>query len=712
MTSSSGDALIQQVDRERGRLLTGTGRPTGDLREVQKACESLESELAQLDDEVRRYRDSVDRLGELKQKQQEIDAARPWEAQQEKACAAEKQLEAVEKLQGQQAQEQRDLEDNQGQQRLYRQQLQDFETQEQQLDKRRQTKEKAQQELEQSQANDEPIQQRLKEAETAYAEASKRLGLARRRDHRQSRQVERDRLARQVATLADTLAKARELRDSLQQQAEQQQALGVDDEALSKLRKCDTELGKLAVQKQALATRLGYFLEAEQRVELGDQVLSGEGETLLLEETELSIPGVGRLTIQPGGTDVAELLRQQQRLETERDALQLQLGVADLATAERRARRADELEQEQQRTRACLEGLVPEGMDELESQHRLATQGHEQLVAEVAELPAAEDEGDLPSVAQAQSELDGAGEALKVAEHAQAEHRQALSLAKQALATARVEWQHLHDDYNAPDRQRRQQEARDMLTDLKAEEQRLATSLRELERQIDDANPDLLAQDVARFSQAADAMQRHAREREAEITQLQIRLETLGANGLEEQYDEKRQQLKAQQRRHDQLQRRADALELLLKLLKEQRREVTVRLQAPLQKHLKRYLKLLFPGAQLTVDEELKPEALIRTDVGHEERGDLEALSFGSREQMGLISRLAYADLLQEAGRPTLIILDDALVHCDQARREQMKRILYDAAQRHQILLFTCHLENWQDLGVVPREMRTLKAST
>jgi hypothetical protein len=32
---------------------------------------------------------------------------------------------------------------------------------------------------------------------------------------------------------------------------------------------------------------------------------------------------------------------------------------------------------------------------------------------------------------------------------------------------------------------------------------------------------------------------------------------------------------------------------------------------------------------------------------------------------MGVISRLAYADLLKEAGRPTLIILDDALVHSD-----------------------------------------------
>ena len=83
----------------------------------------------------------------------------------------------------------------------------------------------------------------------------------------------------------------------------------------------------------------------------------------------------------------------------------------------------------------------------------------------------------------------------------------------------------------------------------------------------------------------------------------------------------------------------------------------------------------------------------------------MEALSFGAREQLGLISRFAYADLLQQAGRPTLLILDDALVHSDAPRLAQMKRVLFDAAQRHQVLLFTCHPQNWQDMGVALRPL-------
>ncbi|MCW7542128.1 hypothetical protein OOT46_30495, partial [Aquabacterium sp. A7-Y] len=60
--------------------------------------------------------------------------------------------------------------------------------------------------------------------------------------------------------------------------------------------------------------------------------------------------------------------------------------------------------------------------------------------------------------------------------------------------------------------------------------------------------------------------------------------------------------------------------------------------------------------------------------------------------------------------RATLIILDDALVHSDEQRLGQMKRVLFDAAQRHQLLLFTCHPTGWRDLGVAPRSIESLKA--
>jgi hypothetical protein len=34
--------------------------------------------------------------------------------------------------------------------------------------------------------------------------------------------------------------------------------------------------------------------------------------------------------------------------------------------------------------------------------------------------------------------------------------------------------------------------------------------------------------------------------------------------------------------------------------------------------------------------------------------------------------------------------------------------VIFDAAQRHQLLLFTCHPEDWQDLGVAIRTLPPL----
>lgn len=717
MASSGGDALIKQVEVERARLLTTTGKPTGDYRDAQQACARLKETLESLDQAVKRYQDSVDRLDELGRQQQDVDAARPWEAQQHKADAAAAQLQAVEQLQQRQAQETRDLDDCQRQQRLYREQLEGIKAQQAQLVQRRQEMEQAGHQQAALASLDDSVEQRQTQAQCAYQAAATRLEAARRQARSHQLREEQARWQRQAKQLAQALENARDVNATLQQDTQQYQRDALDSTALSELQQVESELATLAIQQQALATRLDYSLEPDAKLTLGTQGLSGEGAIPLLEPTELGIPGVGKLVITPGGSDVADLTRQRDRLQARRRGLLERLGVSDLAQAQTRANTAQALHQRIQQTRARLEGLAPQGINELENQHRQAVQSCTQLDAALAKLAEGEPRAvapqgahaEPPGEAQAEADLAQAEQALRLAERAHQEHQRKLSLAHQAREAATREWQRLHDQLHGAEQQHKQEQALEALNTLKATQTQLNASLQGRQQQIEAANPALLAQDRERCTKAAESLRQQAHDREAEITRLKIQLETLGADGLEEQRDDTRLELEAQQRRLDQLSRRASALTLLLDLLKEQRQEVTVRLQAPLQKHLNRYLKLLFADAELTVDETLKPDTLIRQLADGEERGDLDAFSFGAREQMGLITRLAYADLLQEARRPTLIILDDALVHCDQARREQMTRILFDAAQRHQILLLTCHPENWQDLGVVPRDMRTLQ---
>lgn len=149
----------------------------------------------------------------------------------------------------------------------------------------------------------------------------------------------------------------------------------------------------------------------------------------------------------------------------------------------------------------------------------------------------------------------------------------------------------------------------------------------------------------------------------------------------------------------------ANALDHLLQLLNDKRAELARRLHAPLQAHLNHYLQILFPSASIEVAEDLSPGRITRLGTSGAESGAFGELSLGAREQLGVVARLAYADLLKAAGRPTLLILDDALVNTDQARLGQMKRVLYDAASRHQILVLSCHPQAWQDLGVAARSL-------
>jgi uncharacterized protein YhaN len=67
-----------------------------------------------------------------------------------------------------------------------------------------------------------------------------------------------------------------------------------------------------------------------------------------------------------------------------------------------------------------------------------------------------------------------------------------------------------------------------------------------------------------------------------------------------------------------------------------------------------------------------------------------EALSRGTQEQLAILTRIAFADLLLEQGRPVSLILDDQLVYSDDGRLDTMIEILSEVATRMQVIVLTC----------------------
>lgn len=705
IATSGGDALINEVAADRALLLTQTGKPTGDLKALAADAAEAKQALADIDQKIAQYQQTVDRLGSVQAEWRENDSARPWEKAERKKKDALDQLENVNRQRQSLARDQAALKQAQSERQLLFEQLRQWEQDARKLDARAiQVKE---------------LEARLMEAQKHRAEREARVANA--DQHvRESESVlaqaenaqKRGDLEARIAELRDSVERDRKrllrARNEQEKRLVLQQALAqtrISTSEVEALAKAEETLRVLESKREAVATRVRYQLNTGQTLTLGEQRLSGEGEVSLIELTALELPGVGHLTIEPGGHDLARLALEKRDAQQAFDRKLADLRVSSLALARRRL--ADQRESEQQldwldRT---LKDLAPEGIQTLavELETREAAVARQQDALE--SLPPAPE-----SLVSVTSGLDDRARARQHHQEALAQERTARELevaARTELRSAVAEYEELIERIQDPARQEKYQASENRLLELGVSIDRLGQHIAREQAAIDVANPQLLEDDVQRFGRTAEATRAAQRDRETEMARLEGALSAEGAASLGEKRAELQARCERLERHHHALELRANALDILFQRLQRKRAAMVERLQAPLQKHVAGYLRILFPEAELKISEAFQPGRLLRngaTDI------EFDCLSFGAREQVGVILRLAYADALKEAGRPTLIVLDDALVHSDRERREAMQRVLYSAARRHQILLFTCHPDNWTDLGVPVRALEKLKA--
>lgn len=704
VAASGGDEIVAQVRKQRDELLTGTGKPKATYLKALEDVATVEQQVSDLQQAVATYQAQVDQLKQLREAHERDATDQPWAALREQQATAQAALQAVESLNTELARERTALGQISGLRELLMQQLQAADVQRQGLVAREAALGAALTRHEQALALEAQCVQaeafaaeRLKAARTALSTARQedsRAALTRQLADAQTRATELGALLER-ALAEDARATALKREASL---------LQVDPVKLATLRDQHRKLAELEIRQAAVATRLRFQLQDGASVRLADEAIDGHGERLLIAPTTVTIDGVGQLHIAPGGSDLSELAQHQASLQDEHSALMQRLGLASLADADARDRSHAQRVAEAEAAEKARKLLAPKGLPALRNDLDTASARQTDATAALAQLPVPPDGAAPP--------LDGAERHHETCRDAAEAAAQQLQSARQALATAasqgdaaRQERDSLKALLDDPQRQTEVAAKQREWVEASAREEAANSVIASIEARIAAARPDILKQDVDRLRRSAEEAERQHQARDRQIVQIEAALATAGAQALEEELAQRESERTQARRRAEQLRSRADALDYLLQRLDQRRQALTRRLQAPLQKHLDRYLQLLFPSGKLEVDENLVPGALSRSGPRGLEVGDFETLSFGAREQMGVISRLAYADLLKEAGRPTLIILDDALVHSDETRLVQMKRVLFDAAQRHQVLLFTCHPANWRDMGVPLRSL-------
>ncbi len=714
VASSSGDAVLASVEAQRNELLTPAGgRPRGVYDEAVKRQAALTAEIRQLEADIASYREQVDTLASLRREHARDEADKPWSKLRDQEQAASAALDAIRGVEVALTNEKLLAGQLSTQIELQRGELETFARQEAALLTRRSERQAQEAELATARHLVQQWDVKRKEARAAHERAREVLRLARQEDarlglarqfHESQRNLENHRTALDKAEV--DLARVRDL-----QMKAAASEIRLKD--LQSLRVMDRNLKEIRIRQDAAATRLRFALTEGRSIRIGDETMAGTGERLLIEPALIVVPGLGDIEVFPGGGDLSELRRQEADLSGQFAHALQRLGLPSLENAEARYATHTELTAEIRAAQASLSGLAPEGIEALRTAVAMERARMEELGDKLKQLPAPPDSGFIaPSVYAAESAEESSRTTLTSIEAELHQAQLSAGNAQTAFDQATRELSAAQALLDAPGRAEQVATANRNLVDALAQQSARNALAEELTRQVQEAHPDVLAQDVERFRKSAEQVEKEHSERAARLMRLEVELQSAGARGLEERRAERIRDRDQNDRRVGELRKRAEALDYLLGLLREKRQILTQRLQAPLQLHLNRYIQLLFPQASLQLDENLSPGPLTRAGTNGPEAGEFEALSFGAREQMGVLSRLAYADFLQEAGRPTLLILDDVLVHSDEERLAQMKRLLFSAATRHQILLFTCHPANWRDLGVRTRSLCALRGTT
>lgn len=489
-------------------------------------------------------------------------------------------------------------------------------------------------------------------------------------------------------------------------------SLSITEPELVHLRELEKQLRKTEAVLEAQATRLTLTLlpAAVGLVQIDGSPISTTPISLI-RDAIVRVEGVGEILIQPAIQN-REILLNRQIDETRqlRDALQT-LSCVNLERAEELYAARVHCENGLAHARQELIGHTPAdpahkmgpGVEALRNQVSVM---ENRLTAEMS----AAGLGLLPDISVAQ-------EAAREAEKNEREFFGKVALARSPLTALEADHTgavRLHTQADsqksaALEEQLRLIAERDLRLDQESAEA-LAERLRSSQESLLDQQALIQAMELsrpaetvatldARIHRFGEAIKSYAAERQLmqqRLAVLKHQIEREEGVGIEEQVLAAQHAVDQIDREVARYQHETKVLELLLATLEEAEQAAKERYMAPVVKRVTPYLQMLFPGAAIHCDEQFQITGIIRE---LQQTESFSGLSVGTQEQIAVLTRLAFADMLLERGQPATIILDDALAYSDQERMERMFDLLTEAAVRTQILILTCRGEIFTRLG-------------
>ena len=460
----------------------------------------------------------------------------------------------------------------------------------------------------------------------------------------------------------------------------------------------DLDRARTRLEAGAVTVAAAYLPGVSDRVTIAGDPLEPGATVACAGPTTLDLPGLGRLTLRPGG-DAAAAAREAAAAEAALRAILAPSGAQDVAALAAIAERRGAAEARAATARAELAGLAPRGTAPLEVEIAQARRdavgadpdGADPVAAAEAETAA------RAGLEAAEHARAAAHEARLAAMHADAAAEDKLDAAERELATASDEAAALPARAGLAERLDGRREAV-AVADRRAED---------LGRAMPDAAAAATALAQAKAAQHEAEERRHRLETRA--ADLDARIATRADEGVEERRDEIADRLAEAEVRAVGYAAEARALIRLLAALSGARTAARERYLAPVTDELAPLLAMVLDGAEVRMHPtRLMPEALARDGVEE----DLAGLSGGTREQIAILTRLAFARLLARSVRATPVILDDALVFADDDRFERLFAAISELSAEVQIIVLTCRERRFARLPAIrPRLLLAASAS-
>lgn len=232
-----------------------------------------------------------------------------------------------------------------------------------------------------------------------------------------------------------------------------------------------------------------------------------------------------------------------------------------------------------------------------------------------------------------------------------------------------------------------------------------AAEARGLAEHLTALQPELLERDAKRLERSLNDLRTEINTKRTDQQVALSHLQSVGASDPRAEEALARQHCDRAEARFRELATQAQATRHLADLFEEEQARASAAIAAPLNQRVSEYIRCVYgpeADAAFTIGPDGTLGQLVVSRQGPGPRNvPFDALSSGTREQVGVAVRLAMAEVLAaNHGGCLPVVLDDAFANSDPDRVRELQRMLDLAASRGlQVIVLTCNPNDYRALG-------------